>query len=241
MDVTLTANGFSVDARFDDFSVRDHLLPLLREMTLRQKQLGRRLVALLAAPPGAGKSTLAALLELLSRTEPGLTPVQALGMDGFHFHQEYILSHTVLRGGEEIPMRLVKGAPDTFDSEKLRRALEDVKAQNILWPYYDRNLHDVVEDAIEVAAPIALVEGNWLLLDRSGWDLPGDMRIFIDADESLLRGRLIARKIRGGSTPEEAEAHFLRTDGPNIRLCRECRRAADLALTMTGDGKYVKG
>jgi len=241
MNVTLTANGFSVDARFDDFSVREHLLPLLGELTLRQRQLGRRLVVLLAAPPGAGKSTLAAFLEMLSRTQPGLTPVQALGMDGFHFHQDYILSHTAMRSGKEIPMRLVKGAPDTFDSGKLRRALEEVRTQDIRWPYYDRNLHDVVEDAIEVSAPIALVEGNWLLLDSPGWHLPGDMRIFIDADEALLRSRLIARKIRGGSTPAEAEAHYLRTDGPNIRLCRECRRAADLTLVMTGDGKYTKG
>lgn len=240
MNAQLTVNGFSVDAHFDDSSVRDHLLPLLRDLSLLQREAGRRLIVLLAAPPGAGKSTLAAFLEKLSQETPGITPLQALGMDGFHFHQDYILRHTVLHGGKEIPMRLIKGMPESFNAEKLRRALEDLRSDDILWPYYDRNLHDVVEDAIRVSAPIVLVEGNWLLLNRDGWALPGDMRIFIDADESLLRGRLINRKMRGGSSAAEAEAHYARTDGPNIRLCRECRRAADLTLTMTGDGTYIR-
>lgn len=240
MDVSLNVNGFLVDAHFDDECVHQLFLPLLHELTQRQKSLGRRMTLLLAAPPGAGKSTLAAFLEQLSRTTSTLSPVQALGMDGFHFHQDYILTHTVVRGGEEIPMRLVKGAPDTFDVSKLRRALQAAPNGNLRWPYYDRNLHDPVEEAIEITAPILLVEGNWLLLDRPEWELPGDVHIFIDADESLLRERLIARKMRGGSSPEEAEAHYLRTDGPNVRLCRTCRQPADFTFVMTGDGKYEK-
>lgn len=237
MRAHLTINGFEVNARFDDASVHDLLLPLLHELTARQRALARRLVVLMAAPPGAGKSTLAAFLEGLSRTEPSLAQVQALGMDGFHFHQDYILTHEV--GG--IPMRLIKGAPESFDVGKLRRALEAVRTQDVLWPCYDRNLHDVVEAAIPVAAPIALVEGNWLLLDRPEWNLPGDVRIFIDAEDRLLRGRLIDRKVRGGSTHEEAEAHYARTDGPNARLCRECHLPADFTFAMIGDGTYAKG
>lgn len=236
MNARLNVNGFDVDAYFDDESIRSLFLPLLRDLTRRQRELNRRLVVLLSAPPGAGKSTLAAFLEQLSRSDPQLTPVQALGMDGFHFHQDYILSHFI----GDTPMRLLKGTPGSFDVSKLRQALEDLSVNDILFPLYDRNLHDVVEDAIRVTAPIVLVEGNWLLLDRPEWNLPGDLRIFIDADEALLNRRLIERKMRGGASLEEAEMHYARADGPNIRLCRECRRHADITLSMIGDGTYSR-
>ncbi|MBQ9952053.1 MAG: nucleoside/nucleotide kinase family protein [Clostridia bacterium] len=239
MNASLNINGFTVDACFDDEAVQSIFLPLLRDLSRRQQRLNRRMTVLLAAPPGAGKSTLAAFLEQLSRTEPGLVPVQALGMDGFHFHQDFINAHTVYRGGREIPMRLVKGAPDTFDVPKLRRTLEDMKTKDVLWPYYDRNLHDVVEDAVPVRAPILLIEGNWLLYDHPAWQsLPADMRIFIDAQPHLLKDRLISRKIRGGFSREEAQAHYDRSDGPNVILCRENHVPADLCLVMTGEGRY---
>ena len=239
MDVSLNVNGFEIAARFDDTAVSGILLPLLRTLTLRQRELGRRLVVFLAAPPGTGKSTLAALLERLSVADPGLTQLQALGLDGFHYHQDYILSHTVLRDGAEIPMRLIKGAPESFDVEKLGRALSAIQSDGLRWPLYDRRLHDVVEDAIPVRAPIALIEGNWLLLDAPGWSaLPRDASIFIHADAALLRGRLIERKVRGGFSREEAEAHYLRSDGPNVLRCLSNRLPADWTLAMTGDGKY---
>ena len=131
MDITLTVNGFETAVHFDDVSVNSLFLPLLRELTERQRKLGRRMVVFLAAPPGAGKSTLAAFLEHLSRRDPALTPLQALGLDGFHFHQNYILSHTVFRDGAEIPMRRVKGAPETFDVEKLRRTLAHIQQDGL--------------------------------------------------------------------------------------------------------------
>ena len=239
MDVTLSINGFESDVHFDDGSVRDILLPLLENLTQRQRCLGRRLIAFLAAPPGTGKSTLAALLDRLSRQDDRLVPVQALGMDGFHFHQDYILSHTAVRGGREIPMREIKGSPETFDVKKLRSALLAAGQTDILWPFYDRRLHDVVEDAIEVTAPVLLVEGNWLLLRAPEWaSLPRDFSVFIDAEEALLRRRLIDRKVRGGLSREEAERYCERSDGPNIAFCRAQSLPADLRLNLVSDGLF---
>ena len=117
MRMTLPVNGFDVEARYDDATVETVLLPLLAEIGARARAVPERLIVFLAAPPATGKSTLAAFLERLAAQTPELPRIQAVPMDGFHFHQDYILSHAVTRGGEIIPMKRVKGAPDTFDVE----------------------------------------------------------------------------------------------------------------------------
>lgn len=236
---SLTVNGFAVQADYDDATVRNVFCPLLHRLSDLQRKRGERIIVFLAAPPATGKSTLAVFLEHLSHSENGILPIQALGMDGFHYHQEYILTHTVLRNGAEIPMQQIKGAPDSFDIEKLQNTLELSKQNVVRWPFYDRRLHDVVENAIVADAPILLIEGNWLLLDRPIWRaLPHDFSIFIEAEECFLRDRLIARKIRGGSSPEEALLHYERTDGPNTRLCMAEHLPADLTLRMEANGDY---
>lgn len=241
MDVTLTINGFESAVHFDDEFIRKLILPLLEQLSQRQRHMQRRLIIFLAAPPGTGKSTLAALMEMLSRQNNSLVPLQVLGMDGFHYPQEYILTHAVLRHGEEIPMREIKGVPETFDVEKLRRALCASLHEDPLWPIYDRRLHDVVKNAVRPDAPILLVEGNWLLLKGAPWStLPRDFSLFIDAEDSQLRDRLIRRKIRGGLSPDEAAQYYERCDGPNVALCRAQSLPADLSLFMVSDGKFVR-
>lgn len=237
MRTTLTINGFDEEAFYDDATVETVLRPLLHEIGLRAKGTQGRLIVFLAAPPAAGKSTLAAFLERLCAQDPTLPRLQALAMDGFHFRQEYILSHCVERNGETIPMKRVKGAPDTFDLESLRRTLLRARHEDVLWPGYDRRLHDVVENAVAVSAPVLLVEGNWLLYDAPGWrELPHDFSIFIEAEASLLRDRLIARKMRGGLSHGDALTFYRETDGPNVRLCMSRRLPADVTLRMAGEG-----
>lgn len=182
--------------------------------------MDRRMIVFLAAPPASGKSTLAAMLQHLSETEEGLLPVQALGIDGYHYAAAYLETHTVLRNGVLVPMKRVKGAPDTFDTASLGRALDGIRASDGMWNAYSRVTHDIVPNAIRVTAPIVLVEGNWLLLEREPWTkLPRDRTVFLRGDLSLLKDRLVARKIRGGLSPEEAEAFYRETDGPNVELC----------------------
>ncbi|MGN1250229.1 MAG: nucleoside/nucleotide kinase family protein, partial [Candidatus Spyradocola sp.] len=74
----LDVNGVKVTAEFAPEDVERVLVPLLAELTRRRRGMSGRLIAFLAAPPGAGKSTLAAYLEQLSRERPGLERVQAL-------------------------------------------------------------------------------------------------------------------------------------------------------------------
>lgn len=232
-------NGLEVNAAFDDRTVNEILLPLLREWQEMQKKKGERLIVLLAAPPGTGKSTLAAFMQEIAQ-ENGIEGFQAVGMDGFHHLQKYIASHTVMRGGKEIPMQRVKGAPDSFDVQKLKNALEEMRKGDVSWPGYDRMLHDVVENQTLVTGKIVLVEGNYFRLDRDVWrDMPHDFSLFIEAEEEQLRRRLLSRKMKSGATEEAALAHYESSDGPNVRLTLKERLPADVTLRMLGDGMLM--
>lgn len=234
-------NGYPVSAHYDDQNVEEIFIPLLRRLQQLHESCAARIIAFIAAPPATGKSTLVDFLSHLAAQLPGMPAAQALGMDGFHYHQDYILSHTVVRNGKEIEMRRVKGAPDTFDVHRLRDTLLALRAGNLRWPAYDRTLHDVVEEAIPVTAPILLVEGNYLLLDQPIWrDLPRDYALFITADEILLRQRLIARKMRGDKTHEQAALFYQESDGPNVRLCLSSHLPCDLELQLLPDGTFMQ-
>lgn len=239
----LMNSGQAVEAAFSDENVRDIFLPLLERWTALRREKGRRVVALLAAPPGAGKSTLAALLEALSRQTPGLEAVTALGMDGFHMKQAYLLSHTVERDGQTIPMARIKGAPETFDLDGLRAALQRVAAgEDCPWPRYDRTLHDPVDDGPRVTGPIALVEGNYLLLDEPGWRelrACADDTVSISAGPEQLRKRLLARHLSAGKSPEAAAA-MVASDLVNAKRCLERSAPANLALRLLPDGTFER-
>ena len=267
--------GLPVAASFSEEDVRDVFLPLLRFLSRRQKELGRRMFVFLAAPPGCGKSTLAAFLEKLShstisenaeqntkelnavqkagglqttdalQTESGmqsLTPVQAVGMDGFHHRAAYLKSHTTVRDGRSILLDEIKGAPETFDAERLAEKLREARSEETLgWPVYSRTQHDVIEDAIRVTDSILLVEGNYLLLSSQPWKKIAeefcDFSIYMYADENVLKKRLIERKIASGHTRAEAESFYSFSDGRNARLVLKERPEADLTLRCA-DGRY---
>ena len=144
----IKVNGFEMKAVYNEETIREVFLPLLKHLHELQKQKNERLIVFMAAPPAVGKTTLSQFLEYLSKEEQELTEIQALGLDGFHYHSNYINSHDAVVFGETVPMKQVKGCPETYDTAKVRKKLEKIKTEDILWPIYDRNLHDVVEDQI---------------------------------------------------------------------------------------------
>ena len=233
-------NGLPVQAEFSEENIREIFLPLLRTLTALQKRLNRRILVFLAAPPGAGKSTLAAFLKALSRETDGVTPLTVIGMDGFHRRQEYLQTNTALRDGKEIPMVDIKGAPITFDLEMLKAAVQKAAAgEECDWPEYDRLLHNPVYRGLRVTGEIVLLEGNYLLLDQEGWrDLKqfADYTIRLDADTGLLRRRLVERKTASGMPRERAETFVDFSDLNNVRLCREKSLPADRTLLTRPDG-----
>ena len=236
MEYKVNINGLDIEANFSQRSIDEILLPLLQRLTNMQKEKGSRVLVMVAAPPGAGKSTLVSFLEKLSKETEGITPIQAIGMDGFHMRQEYLVSHTTVRDGEEIPMVQIKGAPETFDLTGLMVRVSSVaKAEICGWPIYDRTLHNPVDNVITVDGDIVLLEGNYLLLNRQGWDelsKMADYTIFIKADEKLLRNRLIERKALSGNSTSDATSFVDFSDMVNVRTCLQESKPADLVINV---------
>lgn len=234
MNYSANINGIEYSVSYSDALVDGTLIPLLRHLSQLHTEKGSRVIVMLAAPPGTGKSTLVSFLEYLAKSVIPDKRVQSVGMDGFHLRQEYLLTHTVEVNGEAIPMARIKGAPITFDLDALTRKIREVSEGNICrWPHYDRQLHDPVDDAITITADIVLIEGNYLLLDMDGWrelSRYADYTIVLTADEDMLRERLIGRKMKTGMTREDAEHFVAFSDMPNVRLCLDKTMKADLEL-----------
>jgi len=232
-------NGFEIQASFSQETVTNTLTPLLVKLAAMQHNRNGRLIVFLAGPPACGKSTLAAFLALLFRQYGASEAIQVVGIDGFHYHQDYILTHTVRHNNAEVPMKDLKGCPESYDVDKLYAAVLALKERNIKWPFYDRRLHDVVKDAIVVDAQIVLIEGNWLLLSEGKWrDLQAlcDYSIMLRSDESALESRLIQRKIRGGLSSHEAVQFYRNSDKLNVARCLNNSTSADLTLRLSPDG-----
>lgn len=236
-------NGFEMTAIYNEDTIQKVFLPLLKQLQQLQKEKKRRIIVFMAAPPAVGKTTLCEFLEHLSKQDQELTDIQSLGLDGFHYHSDYINSHDAVVLGEKVPMKQVKGCPETYDTEKLRQKLEKIKTEDILWPIYDRNLHDVVEDQIKVEKNIILIEGNWLLLKEEPWKTMqqyADYKILILAEEEMLKERLISRKEKGGLSREEAVAWYQNSDSKNVKRVLKDSLKGDLLLKVEEDNDYIK-
>ena len=236
-------NGFEMTAIYNEDTIQKVFLPLLNQLQQLQKEKKERIIVFMAAPPAVGKTTLCEFLEYLSKQDQEFTDIQSLGLDGFHYHSDYINSHDAIVLGEKVPMKQVKGCPETYDTEKLRQKLEHIKTEDILWPIYDRNLHDVVEDQIKVEKNIILIEGNWLLLKEEPWKTMqqyADYKILILADEEMLKERLISRKEKGGLSREEAVAWYQNSDSKNVTRVLRDSLQGDLLLKVEEDNDYIK-
>ena len=122
-------NGFPVTAVYSRQTVEEVLVPLLQKFTALWEERGRRIVIFLAAPPAAGKSTLALFLQHLSEMLPGVRPLQAVGLDGFHYPNAWLDTHETVRSGVRIPLRKIKGGPETYDT------IGFLKSQSHMEPY----------------------------------------------------------------------------------------------------------
>jgi pantothenate kinase len=206
----------------------------------------RRFLVGIAGPPGAGKSILAEQLHFIIdkgflHKEAHVAP--ALPMDGFHYPNAYLESHTRrLPDGAEIPLSSVKGQPDTIDVARLRRYMTALlqRPEYVPWPGYSRNSHDVVPDRYHVheSVNLVIIEGNYVLVNRGSFaGIPEmfNLRMYIDAPAPKIIANLVERHIQGGKTIDEAKDWVKRIDLPNARVAESSKVNADVVIERDSD------
>ncbi len=189
--------------------------------------LGGRRVLGLVGVPGAGKSTLAARL-----TESLGDGAVGVPMDGFH-----LANAELARLGRSHR----KGAPDTFDAagyvNLLRRLRHPAPGETVYAPAFHREIEEAVAGSIAVpdTARLIITEGNYLLLGGPWTEVRGllDEVWFVEGDEGIRQERLLARHVRHGRTPTEAQSWIATTDEPNAVLIRAGRDRADQIVVVT--------
>lgn len=199
---------------------------LAADLTRLAAGADKRFVLGLAGAPASGKSTLA---EALVRATPGAA---LLPMDGFHL-DDAILE---LRGH-----RARKGAPHTFDVKGFCALLARVQAgEPVYAPSFDRELELARAGALEIGAEarIVVVEGNYLLHDRGGWEAVRpklDACWFLDVPLAELDRRLLSRWTFHGKDPEAARAWIDSNDMPNAQTALMGKMRADRILTSDAE------
>lgn len=242
-NLQMNINGLTQDVKFSKTAIEEIFNPLLRKLTELQGLADRKIVAYLAAPPAAGKTTLAQFLEKLSRENIMFTNIRALGMDGFHYDSDYLKKNKILRDGQEILMNDIKGAPETFDVDAMQNKIREARLEGTHWNTYDRIIHDVVHDALSVEDDIILIEGNYLLLEEPRWTnirVLADYTVFVKAAPELLTERLISRKMKTGLTREQAENFYRNSDGKNVERVLKNSARANETWQLQPDGDYIK-
>lgn len=190
-----------------------------RELAARP---GRALLGI-AGAPGAGKSWLAAAI---AGEVPGSVVVP---MDGFH------------RTTADLARRgwvAERGTPRTFDAPAFVALLRRLRAgEAVRAPDFDRSREEPVPGAIDVpaAAPLVVVEGNYLLVDGPPWAEIRDLldeTWFVEIPEHVRLARLIERHVEFGRDRAAATARATAgSDAANARLVLGTRTRADLVVT----------
>ena len=178
--------------------------------------------------PGAGKSTV--VEEIQKRFDSNT--VSIIPMDGFHLSNEELV---------KLGRRERKGAPDTFDVESFTSLIKRVKINHNIdhkFPIFHREIEASIADegTVPKESRVIVIEGNYLFSSDHNWDgiFPMlDHTWFIEIDDEVRIERLIARHVRYGKTPAEAEAWSRGSDETNARFIGLSANRAENRINLT--------
>ena len=204
----------------------DHASLTRRITELLQAAPTGRVLLGMAGPPGAGKSTLAAVLAGLLDVPTALVPLDGYHLADVELQRQGLLGH--------------KGAPETFDGWGYAALLDRLRgrpAHPVYAPGFERDLEQPLAGAIAVQpeVQVVLTEGNYLLLDRPEWRAAReqlDACWYVDVDPGVRRSRLVRRHVQFGKESAAAERWVAEVDEVNAALVTESLVRADLLVEV---------
>jgi len=249
----ISESGMDADVRFTAKTVDRALRPIVDEIagelasraagsSAKSSYGGGRYILGVSGPPGSGKSTVSSVLNLLY-ADRGV-PAVVLPLDGFNLRNDELKARTIKEGGKLLALYDRKGSKESYDFEKLIACMGKLKdPAAFFWPLYSRVLHEPVEEGVllDRGPRVCIVEGNYLFLRAAPWSLLSPFfhkTLFIRSRKTVMRRRIIARKMKGGFTRSEAERHFRRSDALNIREVIRCSEGYGMFLLPRGRHGY---
>lgn len=220
--LSLYLDGTDKTLEMDRSQVEQFYLPLAERSISCLANRSRLLIGV-AGPPGCGKSAFSTLLAAVINAQAGQELACVVGMDGWHFPNSFLTSHSIEREGKPVSLRSIKGAPETFDVQALLRCLAAIREGGaVSYPVYSRRLHEAQPEGGQVREEhqIVIVEGNYLFLDEAPWNVIRsmfDVQIFLKASLEAIQASLMERHLRGGKSLDFVDRHIYEVDLPNAQ------------------------
>jgi pantothenate kinase len=207
-----------------------HLTRDIRDLHRTFERQESRFMLGLTGCCGSGKSTVAAQLRTTLQRELQVSAA-VLALDGFHLPDARL---------DELGLRGRKGSPPTFDLpgfighvRRVRSAMD----RDISVPVYSRELHEPISDANTISANtnVVIVEGNYLLLGKDGWQEVAatlDQVWFLDTPLDECMRRVRRRHLDGGCDDATADLKVTTNDRPNAELILSTQPCADRVIAV---------
>lgn len=198
---------------------------LLGTIKERLQNASSPLLVGIAGPPATGKTNLSE--RLASDLNAAGLETCVCPLDGFHMTNAQL---------DDAGLRDVKGRIDTFDGTAFARAVTRLKdGASFWWPQYSRQRHDPIPKGTRITGTqaVCIIEGNYILTDAEPWRSAAnffDLRIIMDASDTVLRLRLLNRHLQGGRSVKAAMTKINLTDMPNAQEIRTGYSYADILL-----------